>query len=99
MRGSGGVIPGLSAGEDQSPSSITEKESGFLLPAFCPIQALNGLDDAHPTHTERAICSIHCIHLDANLTLQHPQRHLQKQWLAKYPAQYLGTLCPSQTDT
>lgn len=46
-RGSDGVIPGLSAEVDQSPSSITEKESGFLLPPICSIQALSGWDDAH----------------------------------------------------
>ena len=36
------------AGEDRHLSSAVRKRKFHLPPAFCPIRALNRLDDAHP---------------------------------------------------
>ena len=44
---SSSLSPSPKAEEDQCPSSKTERKNSFLR-RFCPSQAFNGLDEAHP---------------------------------------------------
>lgn len=75
----GGVNPGSGAGEDgpRCSSAICEAGRKGRIPsssAFCSIQALNGLDEAHP-HWGGSWYFTESIDPTANLTWKHPHRH------------------------
>ena len=79
-RGTNGLYPSLRARDEMSQlKRASRKQKGEILPStiFCSIQALNGLDDAHPT-LGRANEFTEFTNSNANLIQKYPYIHTQK---------------------